>query len=94
MRPVELSPHAERDLERLVDFLAAKSERAALAAADAIVMAVQSLGELSDRGRRVGRSGHRRELFVRYGRDGYVIRYRVTAESILITRIFHGRERR
>jgi len=93
MRPVELSPGAVRDLVRLEAFLLMKSERAALAAAAAITAAVTSLAEFSDRGHPSKVAG-RRELIVRYGRDGYVIRYRVTPERVLVARIFHGRERR
>jgi hypothetical protein len=33
-------------------------------------------------------------LFVAFGRDGYVVRYRIVPGAIVVTRIFHVRERR
>ena len=90
---VELSPGARRDLVRLEDFLLLKNPRAADAAVVAISKAVLSLGEFPERGAS-RRGGGRRELLVNYGRDGYVIRYRITSTVILVTRIFHGRENR
>ena len=52
-----------------------------------------SLDEHSDRGNLIS-SGGIRELAVRFGRDGYVNQYRVTAELVLVARIFHAREGR
>lgn len=34
------------------------------------------------------------EMFVPFGEAGYVIRYRVEADRVLVTRIFHTREDR
>jgi plasmid stabilization system protein ParE len=90
---VELSPGAERDLARLEDFLSLKSQKAADAAVVAITHAILSLREFPERAPATRGRG-RRELLVKYGRDGYIIRYRVTATVVLVTRIFHGRERR
>jgi plasmid stabilization system protein ParE len=94
VRPVEFAPVAVRDLVRLEDFLIEKSERAALAAAKAITEAVKNLGDFPERGRRPPQGGGRREPVVRFGHHGYVVRYRVTSDWVLITRIFHGRESR
>jgi plasmid stabilization system protein ParE len=35
-----------------------------------------------------------RQLVLRYGKSGYVIRYRVTDEAVIISRIWHGKENR
>jgi plasmid stabilization system protein ParE len=35
-----------------------------------------------------------RQLVLRHGKSGYVIHYRVLSDTILITRIWHGREER
>jgi len=43
-------------------------------------------------GRHVG--GAIRQIFVRFGRGGYVIRYRVRKNDIVITRMWHSRENR
>jgi plasmid stabilization system protein ParE len=93
VRSVELSADAKQDLARLEDFLFEKSPRAAVAALEAIRTAVKSLTEFPERGFPVG-DGRRRQLVVFFGRDGYVVRYRVTPQIVFVTRIFHGRERR
>ena len=93
MTPVRLTPGAAHDLARLEAFLANKSERAALATTDALLRAVRSLRDFPERGRS-GNGPRRRELVVRHGQNGYVIRYRVTPGTVIVTRIFHGRERR
>jgi plasmid stabilization system protein ParE len=54
--------------------------------------AIQSLADFPERGRAGPES--MRELVVPFGRDGYVLRYRLGPELILVTRIFHTRERR
>ncbi|MEO8926576.1 MAG: type II toxin-antitoxin system RelE/ParE family toxin [Caulobacteraceae bacterium] len=80
-------------MARLEAFLAIKNQRAALAATDALLAAVRSLGDFPERGR-PGKGAGRRELVVKYGRDAYVVRYRVTIDAVVVTRIFHGRENR
>jgi plasmid stabilization system protein ParE len=91
-REVRISPAAQRDFARLVDFLAPKNPRAARRAAEAILAGLASLKTQSERGRPA--SGDHRELVVRFGRDGYVVQYRVDAEVVVIASIFHQRERR
>ncbi len=93
MRRVELTLAARNDLVRLQAFLVSKSERAAETAVETISSAVRSLAEFPERGRML-RGGRSRELTVRYGRDGYVLRYRIVEQSVFVYRIFHGRERR
>jgi plasmid stabilization system protein ParE len=44
------------------------------------------------RGRPAGADS--RELDVKFGSDWYVIRFRIIGERVVVTRIFHGRERR
>ena len=92
MIPVRVSPTAYRDLARLGDFLDLKNPRAAHAAADAMLDGIQSLGAFPERGRPL--RSNLRELAVVYGRDGYVIRYRLGATEVFVIRIFHARERR
>ena len=89
---VTLSASAQRDLARLPEFLAPQSAVAAARARIVLVSALDSLGELPRRGRPLGRGGLR-EVFVAFGRGGYVFRYR-TSDEVFVTRIFHTRERR
>jgi plasmid stabilization system protein ParE len=92
VKRVLLAPAAYRDLTRLSAWLSPKSPRAADRAADAMLGAITSLAEMSDRGTPL--RGRIRELAVEFGRDGYVLRYRSTESLATVTRIFHARERR
>jgi plasmid stabilization system protein ParE len=92
-RNVRILPAAEADLDRLCDWLATRSPRAAVNAADAIIDAVYALAEFSERGRLTA-DPEFRELLVDFGRDGYVVRYRIRGAAVVVVRIFHGRERR
>ena len=91
-RTARLSPHAGRDLLRLASFLSVKNPDAALRALLAIEDAARSLETLGERGKPGPHDA--RELIVRFGRDGYAIRYTLSASEVIITRIFHGREQR
>ena len=51
------------------------------------------LGQMPERGALGGVEGGR-ELFVRFGRSGYVIQYVVRQGDVIILRIFHSREER
>ena len=84
------------DIDRLHAFLKEKNPVAADAAIAKIRNAANSLIESSpERGTPIGRAGFR-QLFVRFGRSSYVIRYRVDVprDQLIVVRIWHGRERR
>lgn len=51
-----------------------------------------SLSEYPLRGRPINPS--LRELTVRFGRDGYIIRYEVSESEVMVTRIWHSLEDR
>lgn len=90
---VRLASHAQRDLARLPDFLVPQSRRAAARARQAILEAIRSLDEFPDRGRR-DEEGILREILAPFGRDAYIIIYRVDADVVVVARIFHSREQR
>jgi plasmid stabilization system protein ParE len=92
-RKVRLVSSAYRDLVRVADFLSERNPAAALRAWDALEAATQSLGEFSERGRPGSEPGLR-ELVVKFGSGAYVVQYRVDAEEVVVSRIFHGREDR
>jgi len=83
---------ASRDLARLADFLAGRNPKAALRAGDALENAARSLSDLADRGRHG--PGGLRELVVRFGKNAYILVYKVEPERVLIARIFHSLEDR
>jgi plasmid stabilization system protein ParE len=53
---------------------------------------ILSLSEQPFKG--VERPSDMREIFVKFGKSAYVIRYRVTDDAVIITRIWHGRQNR
>lgn len=83
---------ASRDLARLVDFLVDRNPKAALRVADVLENAASSLSELADRGR-PGPEGLR-ELVVQFGKNAYILMYKVEPDRVLVARIFHSLENR
>jgi len=92
-RRVELLAGAKADLVRLAAWLLDRDPKVAGRAAEALIEAVSSLSEYSERGRPRNDTSYR-ELFVPFGRDGYFVRYRVETTTVFVTRIFHSLERR
>jgi plasmid stabilization system protein ParE len=93
MAKVELTRRAHADLVRLREFLDEVSPAAADRAAEAILHGVRRLKDLPQRGPRSAGTSLR-ELRIHFGRYGYVVRYGVVGERVIISRIFHGREQR
>lgn len=90
IRRIFLSKAALDDFDRLEAFLIGTS--AAVKASEAISDGIESLSDFSNRGRRG--PGGLRELQVPFGRAAYIIQYEVTAQSVLVARIFHSLEDR
>lgn len=90
---VRLLPRADADLVRLPAFLDMKSPEAAARSRAAILAALASLGMFPRRGRPAPVRGYR-ELVVAFGRDAYIIRYRLVADLVVVTGIRHSREAR
>jgi plasmid stabilization system protein ParE len=88
-----LSPDAVADVERLRTFLDQNSPDAARRALALIWTAIDRLQEFPAMGMR---TADIRQVVVRFGSSGYIVRYAVLPgdENILITRIWHGREAR
>jgi plasmid stabilization system protein ParE len=92
---IVLSPDALTDIERLRTFLDQVSPGAARRAMAAILMAIERLQEFPNLGVATGEADVR-QIVVRFGASGYIVRYAALAETgdILVTRIWHGREAR
>lgn len=87
------SATARADLIRLRQFIEPHNPEAARNAAQTIKKAAQLMQQHAGIGKRLdGRLD--RELFVPFGRRGYVIRYRLDKEAIIILKIWHGLEER
>jgi toxin ParE1/3/4 len=86
-------PEAQRDLLRLSAFLAETAPHSALQANEVISAAILSLAEMPMRGT-PGRLVGTRQIIVRFGQAGYMIRYRVEPRRVTVISIFHTREDR
>ena len=87
-------PEALDDARRLFDFLREKNPSAAARAAQAIRQGADQLADFPDIGRPMNDGTGRRELFVPFGANSYVLRYILDAQRIVIIRVWHSREQR
>ena len=94
MPHLQWSRAAQADLERLQVFIAKYDEAASWRALRQIMTAVKSLTTNTHQGRRYRGMNDVRELMVPYGARGYIVRYQVREDAILIVRVWHGREDR
>lgn len=93
MKPVQVSPRAYSDIRYLELWLVERAPVAAVRVGPALFAAMKSLEEFPERGRKA--AGFRgRELFVPFGAQGYVTRYRVEPDRIIIATVHHSLERR
>lgn len=93
MPRVVFAPAALRDLQRLRAFLRPSNASAAKRAGAAIIRGVQKLGANP----RIGRTiedlpDEYREWIIAFGRSGYVARYRIDDDRVMILDIRHQRE--
>lgn len=93
-RRVELRPAAGRDLDRLVSFLAKLDERAADRRERWLRESLRALGRHPFKGRPYKGRQTLRQFTLKQGKSSYLVRYEVTDEAVVITRIWHGKEER
>ena len=86
---IRFSVAARADQQRLLDFIREKSPSAAAHAYSGLLGAFDQPIEFPLSGRSVGSS---RIYVTRFGQGGYVIKYRVYDEVVVVSRIFHSRE--
>ncbi|MBS0361939.1 MAG: type II toxin-antitoxin system RelE/ParE family toxin [Proteobacteria bacterium] len=79
-------------MARLPAFLEFKSASAASRARHVLIAALETLAQFPLRGRMV-RAGLW-ELVAPFGRDAFLLRYRVSDSEVFVTRIRHSREAR
>ncbi|EKD53906.1 MAG: plasmid stabilization system protein [uncultured bacterium] len=92
MREIVWLDSAVNDVVRLREFVAKENPSAAKKAAEATKDAAQRLIEAPLIGKPVKDLPQFRDLLTRFGAGGYVLRYRVHAETIYIVHIRHYRE--
>ena len=87
------SPQALLDVQRLYRFLAIKNTEAAQRAVQALRQSVRVLGQQPGIGRPIeDMPVEFREWVIDFGDSGYVARYRVDAEAIVILAVRHQKE--
>jgi plasmid stabilization system protein ParE len=86
-------PEARDDIERLFNFLLEVNPAAAERAVRLIQDGAKRLLNHPEIGQPMGDDG-RRELYLQFGAGNYVLRYRITRQTIAIIRVWHSRERR
>ena len=87
-------PQAKKDIERLHSFLKNKNPRAAKKAIQALRAGAKQLRDYPEAGRPMGDGTGRRDLFVAFGAGGYVLRYILDGQTVVVIRVWHARERR
>lgn len=93
MPQVRYAPGAIRDLQRLREFLRPKNQLAARRAAEAIMKAVQLLGQQPQIGRPVEEMQDEfREWLIDFGDSGYVALYRFDDDVVTILALRHQKE--
>ncbi|MBT9100561.1 type II toxin-antitoxin system RelE/ParE family toxin [Methylovulum psychrotolerans] len=85
-------PQALNDADRLFLFLKDKSLTAANKSAKTIKDGAEILSTFPEIGQSMNDSTDRRELFIPFGRYGYILRYVVRGELVLIIRAKHSKE--
>jgi plasmid stabilization system protein ParE len=93
MAKVELSARARADLVRLRAWLIDKDTEAADRAIRAIVDGLDRLERFPLLAPKA-KGSDLRDLQIRFGAYGYVARYGIRGDRVIVARIFHGREDR
>jgi toxin ParE1/3/4 len=89
------APEAVSDIERVRHFLDVRNPEAARRALRTIWTALERLQDIPELGRRT-EDDSIRQIIVRFGAAGYIVRYTVLPDrkDILVLRLWHGREAR
>ena len=94
MATVRWLPEALDDLKRLHAFIEPHSPDAAKRAVNTLIDTAETLAEFPEKGRPWDLEMDFRELSVRFGARGYVIRYRFVDDEAIIVRVWHALEDR
>lgn len=87
-------PESLRDIERLLVFVREKSPEASKRAAQQIKKAASNLESYPMLGKAMEDDTGRRELSTSFGKAGYILRYRLEGDNIIILRVWHHLELR
>lgn len=89
-------PEAVEDIDRLFQFLKDKNPRSAQTAMLALDEGIEMLLDNPFMGLRMEDRQAYRQLFVPFGRNAYVLRYRFDEpnDTLVVVRVWHSRENR
>jgi len=87
-------PEAKDDVDRLYIFLMDINPASAAKALQGILDGSQNLQEYPHSGKPMPDETGRREYFIPFGAGSYVLRYKLSEETIVIIRVWHSREAR
>jgi len=94
MIQIEWLPEAFDDLKRLYDFLKPLDSDVAKKVIQKIISESELLQEFPEKGKPWNDDILFRELIVKFGMRGYIIRYRFKDDTVYIVRIWHMLEHR
>lgn len=89
---IRFTATADASLSALITWLAERSPAAARKATMSLVNSIDRLNDFAELA--AGGDDGRRELTVRFGRDGFIVRYRIEGPDITVEDILHGRQDR
>jgi plasmid stabilization system protein ParE len=89
---IEWLPGAVSDLQRLREFILPHNADAARRAVSVIKRAVSMLHTNSFIGKPVEDIPDFRDIIIPFGSSGYVLRYRIEIDTVLIVAVKHGKE--
>ena len=87
-------PEALVDVQRLRLFLVDKNPTAAARAGRVLQDGAKLLASFPEAGHPMNDGTDRRELFLPFGASSYVLRYLIDRQTVVIVRVWHGRENR
>ena len=87
-------PGALNDLVYLREFIAPQRPKTAANAARCIIQAANRLLDYPDFGHPMDEIPEFNELIIPFGRNGYILRYRVGGKKVVILRVWHTHEER
>jgi plasmid stabilization system protein ParE len=87
-------PEALEDVQRLRLFLVDKNPTAAASAGRVLQDGAKLLASFPEAGYPMNDGTDRRELFLPFGASSYVLRYLIDGQTVVIVRVWHGRENR
>ena len=88
------SPLALRDLQRVHGFLKTESPKTAIEALTKIKKSGQNLPFFPNIGVQIGNDADFRQLTVAFGKQAYILHYRIHHTSIVVLRVWHSKENR